>query len=329
MKPISLHGHERAITQIKYNRDGDLLLSAAKDASPNVWFSSNGERLGSFEGHSGVVWTIDCSWDSTKVVTGSGDNTLRIWDLEYGKELNKLQTRTSVRIANFSYSGKMLFYTTDEAMKLPASLGVIDLNDSSSFETDTSGVISIDEFERHNKPTSGLWGPLDESIITGHETGILTKWDFRSTKEKLLEVQKHKAQINDLQYSKDQTMFVTASKDTSAKLFDSETFDHLKTYQTDRPVNSAAISPIRDHVVLGGGQEAMEVTTTSTRAGKFEARFYHLIFEEEFARVKGHFGPINSVAFHPNGLSYASGGEDGYVRLHTFDSNYLEYNFEY
>lgn len=54
-------------------------------------------------------------------------------------------------------------------------------------------------------------------------------------------------------------------------------------------------------VVLGGGQEAMEVTTTSTKVGKFDARFFHLVFQEEFARVKGHFGPINSVVFHPNG----------------------------
>lgn len=237
-------------------------------------------------------------------------------DLETGRELNKLETRTSVRIANFSYSGKMLFFTTDEAMKMASSLQVIDLRDPTNFEPDTeSGVISIDEFDRHNKPTSGLWGPLDESVILGHETGLLTKWDFRNMKEKLLDTQKHKSQINDLQYNVDQTMFITASKDTSAKLFDSETFEHLKTYQTDRPVNSAAISPIKDHVALGGGQEAMEVTTTSTRAGKFEARFYHLVFEEEFARVKGHFGPINSLCFHPNGLSYASGGEDGYVSI--------------
>jgi hypothetical protein len=35
--------------------------------------------------------------------------------------------------------------------------------------------------------------------------------------------------------------------------------EHKKTYKTDRPVNSASISPIRDHVVLGGGQEAIEV----------------------------------------------------------------------
>ena len=46
MKPISLHGHERSITQIRYNREGDLLFSAAKDQYPNVWYSINGERLG-------------------------------------------------------------------------------------------------------------------------------------------------------------------------------------------------------------------------------------------------------------------------------------------
>lgn len=138
----------------------------------------------------------------------------------------------------------------------------------------------------------------------------------------------HTAGINDMQLSKDGTMFVTASKDNTAKLFDSESLMCLKTYKTERPVNSAAISPILDHVVLGGGQDAMEVTTTSTKAGKFDSRFFHLIYEEEFARLKGHFGPINSLAFHPDGKSYASGGEDGFVRVQTFDSTYFDNIFE-
>lgn len=50
----------------------------------------------------------------------------------------------------------------------------------------------------------------------------------------------------------------------------------------------------------------MEVTTTTTKAGKFDARFYHLILEEEIGRVKGHFGPINSLAFHPDGKRSAN-----------------------
>ncbi|PIO32920.1 hypothetical protein AB205_0117200 [Aquarana catesbeiana] len=90
-------------------------------------------------------------------------------------------------------------------------------------------------------------------------------------------------------------------KERNEKLFDSTTLEHQKSFRTERPVNSAAVSPIYDHVVLGGGQEAMDVTTTSTRIGKFEARFFHVAVEEEFGRVKGHFGPINSLAFHPDG----------------------------
>jgi hypothetical protein len=30
------------------------------------------------------------------------------------------------------------------------------------------------------------------------------------------------------------------------------------------------------------------------------------------------------VAINPNGLNYASGAEDGYVRLHFFDKSYLD-----
>uniref|UniRef100_A0A8C6QG09 Serine-threonine kinase receptor-associated protein n=1 Tax=Nannospalax galili TaxID=1026970 RepID=A0A8C6QG09_NANGA len=62
--------------------------------------------------------------------------------------------------------------------------------------------------------------------------------------------------------------------------------------------------------------------------GTTKTRFFHLAFEEEFGRVKGHFGPINSVAFHPDGKSYSSGGEDGYVRIHYFDPQYFEFEFE-
>lgn len=79
---------------------------------------------------------------------------------------------------------------------------------------------------------------------------------------------------------------------------------------------------------MGGGQAAMDVTTTSTREGKFEARFYHKIFEDEIGRVKGHFGPLNTIAAHPAGTAYASGGEDGYVRIHHLDKPYFDFMYE-
>lgn len=70
----------------------------------------------------------------------------------------------------------------------------------------------------------------------------------------------------------------------------------MKTYVADTPLNCAAITPKKDYVILGGGQDAMSVTTTSTRQGKFEARFYHKVFEEEIGRVRGHFGPLSEYS---------------------------------
>lgn len=87
---------------------------------------------------------------------------------------------------------------------------------------------------------------------------------------------------------------------------------------------------------MGGGQEASHVTTTDRRAGKFEAKFFHKvafchfmsirtfrmlnynsyaysstfllpkqILQEEIGGVKGHFGPINALAFNPDGRRFS------------------------
>ncbi|XP_070555999.1 eukaryotic translation initiation factor 3 subunit I-like [Ptychodera flava] len=325
MKPLLLHGHERSITQIKYNREGDLLFSSAKDQQPNVWYSLNGERLGTFVGHTGAVWSIDVSWDTTRVVTGSADNSCRLWDCETGTLISKLDTNSAVRTSGFSFTGQQIMYSTDKQMGYECQVSLFDIRDPSQITNDRA-YLTIPM--PGNKITSALWGPLDSYLITGHENGEICHWDAK-TGEKVNAIREHTKQVNDIQPSKDLTMLITASKDHTSKLFDTATLKHMKTYKTERPVNSAALSPIREHVVLGGGQEAMEVTTTSTKVGKFDSRFFHVIFEEEFGRVKGHFGPINSLAFHPDGRSYSSGGEDGYVRVHNFDPQYFDFEFEF
>ena len=46
MRPLSLKGHDRALTRVRFNREGDLLFSAAKNKMPCVWYQENGERIG-------------------------------------------------------------------------------------------------------------------------------------------------------------------------------------------------------------------------------------------------------------------------------------------
>ncbi|KAJ0889671.1 putative transcription factor WD40-like family [Helianthus annuus] len=278
MRPILMKGHERPLTFLKYNRDGDLLFSCAKDHTPTVWFADNGERLGTYRGHNGAVWCCDVSRDSTRLITGSAD-------------------QSAIHVKRIAADPDDQIGESVLVLKGPQG--------------------------RINR---AVWGPLNRTIISAGEDAVIRIWDTETGKL-LQENDKdvgHKKTITSLAKSTDASHFLTGSLDKSAKLWDSRSLTLIKTYVTERPVNAVAMSPLLNHVVLGGGQDASSVTTTDHRAGKFEAKFYDKILQEEIGGVKGHFGPINALAFNPDGKSFSSGGEDGYVRLHHFDPDYFK-----
>jgi translation initiation factor 3 subunit I len=138
--------------------------------------------------------------------------------------------------------------------------------------------------------------PGSTTILSGHESGKVALFDAETGEEIESNERAHGDVVTDLQLSPDSSYFVTSSKDKSARVHETKTLRVLKTYTTETPLNSAALSPSMPYVLLGGGQDAMNVTTTSLRQGKFETRFWHKVLEEEVGRVKGHFGPINTYA---------------------------------
>jgi len=156
-----------------------------------------------------------------------------------------------------------------------------------------------------------------------YNKGWVRKFDV-DTGEEVQAEREHRERIRGMQFSNDKTMFVTASSDQTVKLWDTKEFRVMKEYQSDRPLNAAAISPRMNHVLVGGGQDARDVTTSSTRSGKFEVEFYHTVYQEYMGSIKGHFGPVNWISFSPDGKSYCSGSEDGYIRLHHFDQQYFK-----
>jgi translation initiation factor 3 subunit I len=171
-----LQGHERSITQIKYNREGDLLFSSSKDNKPNVWYTINGERLGTYNGHKGAVWCIDVDWTCTKFMSGAGDMRLKLWSVESGKNIASIVTNSSVRCCNFSFSGNQASYSTDRAMGHDSELFIIDVRTMDSSIDNANPILRVPMKE--SKITSMLWF-LDETIITGHENGQISTWDTR------------------------------------------------------------------------------------------------------------------------------------------------------
>ena len=159
-------------------------------------------------------------------------------------------------------------------------------------------------------------------MIAGFENGKIVQYDPTTGKELLMR-RTHTDRVNQISFNKDKTLMITASRDGTAKVLDPVTLEIIREIKTERPVNGAVISPTHPHIILGGGQDAQTVTTTSSNQSQFCSRFYHLVYGEEFGRCKGHFGPINAIAIHPFGKSYVTASEDGFIRLMPFEASYL------
>lgn len=82
---------------VKYNREGDLLFTCAKDNKPNVWWVENGERLGTFNGHQGSVYNCDINFNTTRLLTGSSDRDCKLWDIVRQHTARRTRQRGAAR----------------------------------------------------------------------------------------------------------------------------------------------------------------------------------------------------------------------------------------
>lgn len=139
--------------------------------------------MGTFNGHQGAVWCIDVDWTTTRFLSGAGDSTLKVWDVETGKEIGNIDTNSSVRTCLFSYSGNMAVYTTDKAMKQPCEIFVIDVRNADKSFSSNDPILRIPI--KSGRVSSILWDNLDEHIITGHENGDIIKWDVKVCLDKM------------------------------------------------------------------------------------------------------------------------------------------------
>ena len=61
------------------------------------------------EGHTNIVYSVSFSPDGKRIVSGSSDRTIRIWDATTGKELEILEGHTGgVSSVSFSPDGKLI-----------------------------------------------------------------------------------------------------------------------------------------------------------------------------------------------------------------------------
>jgi translation initiation factor 3 subunit I len=274
------------------------------------------------------------------VVSAVSTGDVVVWNVKNGKQLLKIEHKQPIRTVQFSEGDRMLLVVTERSFGLDASMIVYKLPEDLLFDDNYqqdesthiflthlhiffSEITPIKRIALEVRINCAMWGPLNKTIVCGCEDGSVRYFDVES--EMLLgSVVEHRASVNKIAMSADKMLFITASADNTAKLFETNTLEVIKTFKGQEPLNTAAISPLKAHIAVAGGVQATQVTTTLKKESTFDVHFHHIVFEEELGKIKGHFGPVHLVSFSPDGKGFTSGGEDGIVRMHRFDKDYLK-----
>jgi translation initiation factor 3 subunit I len=340
MKPIILQGHSRPIRDIKFNREGDLLFTGSNDRYVTLWASETGERIGTYY-HAAAVINMGVTLDSKLLVSGDATGGLYFWEVSSGTLLRKIEMESTLSIKYLDLSlgdQNVCFAYGGRTKDAKSSIDVYSINDLFAAKTEDKIIKDCPILKQFNSTKSKYvnckWMNLNRNILCGREDGVVQLLDYNSGNI-LKEKQIHKEMLMDIDISKKEEVILTASKDGKSCVLDPDTFEVLHTMFPQNPtrnLNSCKISPLfslgddieeKFHAILAGGQESRDVTTTHAKKGGFEILFYNLMFGEELGAVQGHFGPVNTLAFGPDGKVVASGAEDATIRLHKLEEDYL------
>lgn len=287
--PLTCSGHTRPVVDLAFSditEYGYFLISACKDGKPMLRQGDTGDWIGTFEGHKGAVWGATLSKDGCKAATGAADFSAKVWDAVTGDELKSFSHKHIVKSVDFSADGRKLLTGSNEK-----KLYVFDL--------ESEGSEPIASFAGHTGSIRRcIFMNNDKQVASVSDDKTIRFWDIETQQQ--LECVELDDIPFDVQLSKCGTM-LTIPKGKDVGFWDVSRRAQVHTLTSEAKINSAALSPDMKTVVCGGDDFKMF---------KYD---YNTCLEIE--SVKGHFGPIHCTRFSPDGEVYASGSEDGTLRL--------------
>lgn len=277
-------GHTRPVCHINYSEivDGTYwFVAACHDSKAILRNGQTGTWVGAFDGHKGAIHCTAFNSGATKLVTGGGDYMTMLWDAVTGQRLH-------------TWGPQAKYIKSCDWMENRIAAGCVDgevqVFDANRLDADPL-VFGKAVDSTQLKSTYFL---DSNTMVTAGENTIF-KWDLRDPSEPYL--RREIPQLSFVEYTHRNDICV--AHENSISLIDPTKLTIKSTFNTREAVACASISPDGKNIAAGSRLKVKEFTIDGT----------------ELENNRGHHGPVFHIRWAPDGSSYASGAEDGMVRI--------------
>ncbi|ETV65078.1 hypothetical protein H257_18127 [Aphanomyces astaci] len=303
--PIVCPGHSRPLAEVQYcpspsvnpnasptePADHYLLISACHDKLPMLRCGRSGNWIGTFEGHKGATWSAKLSADGLLAATASADFSVKIWNAVTGDVVRTFDHKHVVKSVEFLRNSAWIATGGHEKL-----LRVFDLGSEATaplYQLQTDDVIR--KIVEIPSPKGAV------TVATGDTAGNVVVWDVE-TQARVATLHVSSSGVMDMEASRGGTILTVAA---GSKVHFFDTTSWTETSHVDMPIafteeGGASLHPSLDRFIAGGSDTWVRVFGLD--GALLECH-------------KGHHGPVRCLRYAPNGDSFATGSEDGTIRI--------------
>uniref|UniRef100_A0A8C3LQX4 Autophagy related 16 like 1 n=1 Tax=Chrysolophus pictus TaxID=9089 RepID=A0A8C3LQX4_CHRPC len=244
----SLSGSNAGITSIEFDSAGSYLLAASNDFASRIWTVDDNRLRHTLTGHSGKVLSAKFLLDNARIVSGSHDRTLKLWDLRSkvciktvfaGSSCNDIVcTEQCVMSGHFDKKIRFWDIRTESIVKELELLGRITALDLNSERTElltcsrddllkiidlrvgaVKQTFSAQGFKCGSDWTRVVFSPDGNYVAAGSADGALYVWNVLTGKLERTLAKHHSSSINAVAWSPAGAHVVSVDKGNKAVLW--------------------------------------------------------------------------------------------------------------
>jgi eukaryotic-like serine/threonine-protein kinase len=287
-----------------YGPDGRLVASGGESKTVHVWHAATGREVLGLRGHPDQCGCAAFSPDGHRLLSASTDGTVRVWDatplregegqnalavIEFGEEVRSLAVGPDGRAVAAAGSARVRVWSADTGRAI------------AEFDAHTTVVFCLAwSFDGRRIATAGADLPLHTVRVWDAATG-------RRVVALDTGPEVHTGASQAVTFTPDGHRLITGRMSGAVQVWDAATGAKLARFGTHaREVRGVAISRDGRHLASASGDGRVKLWDATRLGGETKARLTLP------ARVPG---PSLNVAFAPDGLRLATGGEEDTVKI--------------